>query len=70
MSSKETRSIIVAPGQGDTDAPIMAAGVDCNAKILTDFPSTLCHKWKITVYERRRPYTYSEQFSIQYFLDL
>lgn len=37
ISSNETRSIIVAPGQGVTDAPIMAAGVDCNAKILTDF---------------------------------
>lgn len=33
---------MVAPGQGVTDAPIMAAGVDCNAKILTNlftFPS-------------------------------
>lgn len=37
MSSNETRSIIVAPGQGVTDAPIMAAGVDCNAKMLTIF---------------------------------
>lgn len=37
MSSNVTRSIIVVPGQGVTDAPIMAAGVDCNAKILTNF---------------------------------
>lgn len=33
MSSNETRSIIVVEGQGVTDAPIMADGVDCNAKI-------------------------------------
>lgn len=43
MSSSETRSIIVVPGQGVTDAPIMAAGVDCNAKILTDFLEPRTH---------------------------
>lgn len=46
MSSNETRSIIVAPGQGATDAPIMAAGVDCNAKILTNLFNSLPPKKK------------------------
>lgn len=34
-SSNETRSIIVEPGQGVTDAPIMADDVVCSAKMFT-----------------------------------
>lgn len=36
-SSKVTRSIIVEPGQGVTDAPIMAVDVVCSAKMITDY---------------------------------
>lgn len=50
ISSKETRSIIVEPGQGVTDAPIMADDVVCSAKMITAYFRNV-YKIKIAIVE-------------------
>lgn len=65
MSSNETRSIMVAPGQGVTDAPIMAAGVDCNAKILTNLFTLPSWNKKLTL----KFHVFVHLFSLNYSLN-